>query len=109
MSLVPYIVSDFAAHSLLPLTNLLAFVVSGVIQLPLSKVINLFGHIHELVMVVIMETIGNIQRNRDVHTTVNTDKYSPFRSHSHGYLPECRMVFSRICQSSWCLFPYDKN
>lgn len=63
MSLTPYVTSDFAAHSLIPLTNVLAFVVSGVIQLPLSKVIDLFGHLNALLIMVVVETIGKTLRH----------------------------------------------
>lgn len=58
MSLVPYVTSNFSAHSLIPLTNLLAFVVSGVIQLPISRVVNLFGHLNALLLMIFVETLG---------------------------------------------------
>ncbi|KAJ6782037.1 hypothetical protein PWT90_08981 [Aphanocladium album] len=60
MSLVPHVASDFSAPSLIPLTNLLAFVVSGVTQLHTSRTLNLFGHLNALLLMVSVETLGHI-------------------------------------------------
>lgn len=58
LSLTPYVTSAFGAHSLIPLTNLVAYVVSAVIQLPLSRIIDLSGHLYSLVLMIVVYTLG---------------------------------------------------
>ncbi|CEJ92419.1 hypothetical protein VHEMI08073 [[Torrubiella] hemipterigena] len=58
LTLTPYMTSDFGAHSLIPLTNLLAYVVSAVVQLPLSRVISHSGHVYTLIAIVLVDTLG---------------------------------------------------
>ncbi|KAK2748270.1 hypothetical protein FQN57_000928 [Myotisia sp. PD_48] len=59
-SLVPYITSDFAAHSLIPVTYLLAFIVNGVILLPVSRIIDIWGRPWGLIAMASLDVLGLI-------------------------------------------------
>lgn len=59
-SLAPYVTSSFNSHSLLPFTSLASFIVSGVIQLPLSRIIDHYGRPKGLVDMIFLDVLGTI-------------------------------------------------
>lgn len=73
LTLTPYVTSAFGAHSLIPLTNLLAYVVAAVIQLPLSRVISHSGHLYTLIAMVLLDTLGRLPSQDMQITTMLTN------------------------------------
>ncbi|KAI8651833.1 hypothetical protein NCS55_01429800 [Fusarium keratoplasticum] len=57
-SLSPYVTSDFNSHSLLPVISLLSSVVTGVMQLPLSRIIDLYGRPQGLMAMITLDVLG---------------------------------------------------
>lgn len=57
-NLVPYVVSDFSAHSLLPSISITAYVLSGVLKLPIAKLIDTWGRPQGLALVSGLATLG---------------------------------------------------
>lgn len=59
-SLVPYITSDFAAHSLTATTAVMSSVISGVTNLTIAKIMDVFGRPHGFFTCVVLATLGLI-------------------------------------------------
>jgi MFS family permease len=59
-ALLPYVTSDFAAHSLLPTTGVLSQVIGGVTNLCIAKILDIFGRPHGFLLCVVLATIGLI-------------------------------------------------
>ncbi|KPM39869.1 hypothetical protein AK830_g6705 [Neonectria ditissima] len=59
-SLAPYVTSAFSSHSLLPVTSLISSVVTGVIQLPLSRIIDRYGRPQGLIAMIVLDVLGLI-------------------------------------------------
>lgn len=59
-ALLPYVTSDFAAHSLLPTTSVLSQVIGGVTNLCIAKILDIFGRHHGFLLCVALATIGLI-------------------------------------------------
>ncbi|KAF2648719.1 MFS general substrate transporter [Lophiostoma macrostomum CBS 122681] len=59
-ALIPYVTSDFAAHSLIPTTSLLSQVIAGVSNLCFAKIIDIFGRPHGFLACAAITTIGLI-------------------------------------------------
>lgn len=59
-ALLPYVTSDFAAHSLIPTTSVLSQVIGGVTNLCLAKILDIFGRPHGFLLCVVLATIGLI-------------------------------------------------
>lgn len=59
-STLPYVYSDFSAHSLIPTTNIVSSVVAAIFRLPLSKVLNLWGRAQGFAVMLTVFTIGVI-------------------------------------------------
>jgi MFS family permease len=57
-ALLPYVTSDFAAHSLLPTTGVLSQVIGGVTNLGIAKILDIFGRPHGFLLCVFLATIG---------------------------------------------------
>lgn len=57
-NLLPFVVSDFSAHSLIPAIGIASFVLSGVLRLPVAKVIDTWGRPHGLAAMVAIATTG---------------------------------------------------
>lgn len=57
-NLMPYVVSDFSAHSLIPAVGITSFVLSGVLKLPTAKMIDIWGRPQGLVVMTLLGTIG---------------------------------------------------
>ena len=45
-ALIPYVTSDFAAHSLIPTTSVMSQVIGGVTNLAVAKILDVFGRPH---------------------------------------------------------------
>lgn len=58
MNLVPYVVSDFSAHSLLPAISITAYVLSGVLKLPIAKLVDTWGRPQGLAVMSGLATLG---------------------------------------------------
>ncbi|CZR65584.1 related to major facilitator MirA [Phialocephala subalpina] len=55
-SLLPYVTSSFAAHSLVATATMVCFILAGVIQVPLAKVIDVWGRVEGFIaMIVVLE------------------------------------------------------
>ncbi|KAE9976549.1 hypothetical protein BLS_001925 [Venturia inaequalis] len=59
-ALLPYVVSDFSAHSLVPTTSVLSQVIGGVTNLVLAKILDIFGRPHGFLICVLFATLGLI-------------------------------------------------
>ncbi|CAN8100926.1 unnamed protein product [Discula destructiva] len=57
-NLMPYVVSDFSAHSLIPAIGITSFVLSGVLTLPTAKMIDVWGRPQGLVAMTVLTTLG---------------------------------------------------
>lgn len=57
-NLMPYVVSDFSAHSLIPAVGITSFVLSGVLKLPTAKMIDIWGRPQGLVVMTLLGTVG---------------------------------------------------
>lgn len=57
-SLLPYITSDFALHSLTPTTSILSAVIGGVTNLSISKVLDIFGRPQGYILCAVLCTVG---------------------------------------------------
>ncbi|KAF7920589.1 uncharacterized protein EAE97_011482 [Botrytis byssoidea] len=57
-SLLPYITSDFALHSLTPTTSILSAVIGGVTNLSIAKVLDIFGRPQGYILCAVMCTVG---------------------------------------------------
>lgn len=69
-NLMPYVVSDFSAHSLIPAIAITAYVLSGVLKLPIAKMIDTWGRPQGLVLMTSLATLGLVLMAlcRDVET-----------------------------------------
>jgi MFS family permease len=59
-SLLPYVTSAFAQHSLIPTTGILSQVIGGVTNLGIAKILDIFGRPHGFLLCVVFATIGLI-------------------------------------------------
>ncbi|TID19573.1 MFS general substrate transporter [Venturia nashicola] len=59
-ALLPYVASDFKAHSLVPTTSVLSQVIGGVTNLVLAKILDIFGRPHGFLICVLFATLGLI-------------------------------------------------
>lgn len=59
-ALLPYVTSDFAAHSLIPTTSVLSQVIGGVTNLCIAKILDIFGRPHGFLLCAVLGTIGLI-------------------------------------------------
>jgi MFS family permease len=59
-ALLPYVTSDFAAHSLIPTTGVMSQVIGGVTNLVIAKILDIFGRPHGFLLCVGLATIGLI-------------------------------------------------
>ncbi|KAK2597142.1 hypothetical protein N8I77_013008 [Diaporthe amygdali] len=57
-NLLPFVVSDFSAHSLIPAIGIASFILSGVLRLPVAKVIDTWGRPQGLAAMIIIATVG---------------------------------------------------
>lgn len=58
LQLQPYVVSTFSAHSLIPAVGITTYVLSGVLKLPLAKLIDTWGRPQGLLLTSLLATIG---------------------------------------------------
>ncbi|KAK6949917.1 hypothetical protein Daesc_008240 [Daldinia eschscholtzii] len=59
-NLQPYVVSEFSAHSLIPTIGIIASIMSGILKLPIAKLIDSWGRPQGLACVVALATLGLI-------------------------------------------------
>lgn len=59
-ALLPYVTSDFAAHSLIPTTGVLSQVIGGVTNLCIAKILDVFGRHSGFLLCVVIATLGLI-------------------------------------------------
>jgi MFS family permease len=59
-SLLPYVTSAFASHSLTPTTGILSAVIGGVTNLSIAKVLDIFGRPQGYLLCIVLATIGLI-------------------------------------------------
>lgn len=59
-SLLPYVTSDFALHSLTPTTSILSSVIGGVTNLSIAKVLDIFGRPQGYLLCIVLCVIGLI-------------------------------------------------
>lgn len=57
-NLLPFVVSDFSAHSLIPAIGIASFILSGVLRLPVAKIIDTWGRPQGLAAMVAIATAG---------------------------------------------------
>lgn len=69
-NLMPYVVSDFSAHSLIPAIGITSFILSGVLKLPIAKLIDTWGRPQGFVVTTALATLGLVLMAlcRDVKT-----------------------------------------
>ncbi|KAF2420727.1 MFS general substrate transporter [Tothia fuscella] len=71
-ALIPYVTSDFAAHSLIPTTSVMSQVIGGVTNLCIAKVLDIFGRPHGFLLCVSFATIGLIM----AASCINVESYA---------------------------------
>lgn len=59
-NLQPFVVSEFSAHSLIPTIGIIASVMSGILKLPIAKLIDSWGRPQGLACVIALATLGLI-------------------------------------------------
>ncbi|KFY65537.1 hypothetical protein V496_02480 [Pseudogymnoascus sp. VKM F-4515 (FW-2607)] len=59
-NLLPYVMSDFASHSLVPVTGIVSQILGGVLKLPIAQLINIWGRPQGLAIMTALCTIGLI-------------------------------------------------
>ncbi|ORY68440.1 major facilitator superfamily-domain-containing protein [Pseudomassariella vexata] len=59
-NLTPYVTSEFSSHSLIPTIGIVSSILSGVLKLPISKIIDAWGRPQGLASVIVLATIGLI-------------------------------------------------
>ncbi|KAI0020853.1 MFS general substrate transporter [Xylariomycetidae sp. FL0641] len=69
-NLMPFVVSEFASHSLIPTIGIVASILSGVLKLPVAKVIDTWGRPQGLASMITLATCGTLLMAfcRDVKT-----------------------------------------
>ncbi|KAI0180574.1 putative siderophore iron transporter mirB [Hypoxylon sp. FL1284] len=69
-NLMPYVVSEFNSHSLIPTIGIVASIMSGVLKLPIAKMIDSWGRPQGLACMIVMATTGLVlmAASRDVKT-----------------------------------------
>ncbi|KAJ6789632.1 hypothetical protein PWT90_08487 [Aphanocladium album] len=75
-ALTPYVTSSFQAHSLLAVTEILAFILGGVCTLAIAKVIDIWGRAEGFAVMILMIIVGMIMKaaciNVEMYTAANT-------------------------------------
>ena len=59
-SLVAYVTSDFYAHSLTATTSIMSSLIGGLFQLPLAKIVDIWGRPQGFALCMVFLTIGLI-------------------------------------------------
>lgn len=59
-NLTTYVYSDFASHSLIPITSTVAFLLAGILKLPVAQMMNLWGRAEGLIFMLLCATLGLI-------------------------------------------------
>lgn len=59
-NLKPFVVSEFSSHSLIPTVGIVASVMSGVLNLPIAKLIDIWGRPQGLASMTALATVGLI-------------------------------------------------
>ncbi|KAH8668492.1 major facilitator superfamily domain-containing protein [Xylariales sp. PMI_506] len=59
-NLTPYVTSEFSSHSLIPTIGIIASILSGVLKLPISKIIDAWGRPQGLAAMIVLATTGLI-------------------------------------------------
>ncbi|KAM0818619.1 putative Major facilitator superfamily (MFS) profile domain-containing protein [Seiridium cardinale] len=59
-NLTPFVTSEFSSHSLIPTIGIVSSILSGVLKLPISKIIDAWGRPQGLAAVIVLATIGLI-------------------------------------------------
>ncbi|OTA99096.1 hypothetical protein M426DRAFT_325440 [Hypoxylon sp. CI-4A] len=69
-NLMPYVVSEFSAHSLIPTIGIIASIMSGILKLPIAKMIDSWGRPQGLAFTIALATFGLVLMAacRDVKT-----------------------------------------
>ncbi len=57
-NLMPYVVSEFSSHSLIPTIGIVASIMSGVLKLPIAKMIDSWGRPQGLAAMITLATAG---------------------------------------------------
>lgn len=75
-ALSPYITSTFKAHGLLAVTDILAFIIGGVCNLAIAKVIDIWGRAEGFAVMILFIIVGMIMKaaciNVEMYTAANT-------------------------------------
>lgn len=58
--LSPYVTSAFSAHSLTAATSIMSSIIGGIAQLPLAKILDIWGRPHGFAVMLFLLTIGLI-------------------------------------------------
>ncbi|PSR75373.1 major facilitator superfamily domain-containing protein [Coniella lustricola] len=69
-NLIPYVVSNFSAHALIPAVSITSQILGGVLKLPIAKLIDTWGRPQGLLVATVFGTVGLIMLSwcRDVKT-----------------------------------------
>ncbi|KAI1778003.1 putative siderophore iron transporter mirB [Hypoxylon cercidicola] len=69
-NLMPYVVSEFNSHSLIPTIGIVASIMSGILKLPIAKIIDSWGRPQGLACMIVLATTGLVlmAASRDVKT-----------------------------------------
>ncbi|KAH6647224.1 siderophore iron transporter [Truncatella angustata] len=59
-NLTPYVTSEFHSHSLIPTIEIVSSILSGVLKLPISKIIDAWGRPQGLAAMIVLATLGLI-------------------------------------------------
>jgi MFS family permease len=57
-NLIPYVTSDFAAHSLLNVIYIVANAITAAVYIPLAKILDLWGRAEAFLIMTIFATLG---------------------------------------------------
>ncbi|KIM94080.1 hypothetical protein OIDMADRAFT_136373 [Oidiodendron maius Zn] len=82
-SLLPFVTSDFALHSLTPTTSILSSVIGGVTNLSIAKVLDIFGRPQGFLLCVVLCVLGLIMSA----SCNNVEAYAASQRDNGGHTP----------------------
>ena len=57
-ALLPYVLSDFALHSLVPVTGVLSNIIGALVKLPVAKILDVWGRSYGFGLMVVCTVLG---------------------------------------------------
>ena len=99
-ALTPYVTSSFQQHSLTATTSIISSIISGLSNLPLAKILDIWGRPHGFLVMVIFSTVGLIM----MAGCNNVETYAAAQVfYGIGYAHSCRNKIYILADVLTCL------